>query len=68
MARTMMGYLTTWSQSEGKDEPETILNAPQQEGHPDATVGRDVTDYDPDIDYEGLEPKVESFAQKQREV
>ena len=54
----MRGCPTTWSQSEGKDEPEMILNAPQQEGHPDATVGKEIACYNPDVDYEGSEPKV----------
>ena len=44
MVRTMRGCPTTRMQSEGKDEPETILNAPQQEGHPDAAVGKDIAD------------------------
>ena len=45
-----------------------ILNAPQQEGHPDAIEGRDIADYNLDIDYEGSEPKVDPFAQEQRKV
>ena len=68
MVRTFRGYLTTWLQSKGKVKPSTILNAPQQKGHPVTTVGRDITDYDLDIGYEGSEPKVEQVAQEQREV
>ena len=56
MARTMRGSLETWSQSEGKDDPETLLTAPQQEGHPDAAEGGDIAGYDLDVDYEGMEP------------
>ena len=40
----------------------------QQENQPDATEGNDIVDYDPDINYEGLEPKVEPVAQEQMEV
>ena len=57
MVRTMRGCLTTQSQSEGKDKPETVLSAPQQEGYPDVTEGGDIADYNPDIDYVGSEPK-----------
>ena len=53
MARTTRGHPTTLSQSEGKDEPETILNTPQQEGHLDAAVGENIADYNLDVDYEG---------------
>ena len=67
MVRTMRGHLTTL-QSEGKYKSETILNASQQEGHRDATEGRDIADYDPDIDYGGSEPKVEPATKEQREV
>ena len=52
MARTVGGCPTTWLQSEGKDEPETIINSPQQEGHPDIAEGKDIADYNPDVDYE----------------
>ena len=52
----------------GGYEPETILKAPQQEGHPDDTEEKDIADYNPDVDYEGSEPKVEPVAQQQREV
>ena len=68
MARTMRGHPTTWLQLEGKDELEKILNAPQQEDHPDTAEGRDIADYDPDVDFEGSELKVEPVAQEQREV
>ena len=66
MAMTVRGCLTTQSQSEGDDEPETILNTPQQEGQPDVAVGEDIADYDPDVGYEGSEPKVEPVAQEQK--
>ena len=68
MVRTMKGCPTTRLQSEGKDGPETILNATQQEGHPYATVEKDIADYNLDIDFEGSKPRVEPVAQEQREV
>ena len=67
MARTVRGCLTTWSQSEGKDKPETILNDPQQEGHPDTAEGGNIAEYHPDVNYEGSEPKAEPVAQEQWE-
>ena len=54
----------TPSKSEGKDEPETILNASQQEEHPDAAESGDIADYHLDVDYEGSEPKVEQVTQE----
>ena len=63
MMRTMRGHPTTWLQSEGKDEPETILNAPRQEGHTDITVSKDIVDYNLDVKYEGSEPEVEPVTQ-----
>ena len=68
MVRIMRGCPTTLLQLEGKDDPETILNAPQQEGHPDTAEGGDIADYDPDVDYEGSELKVELVTQEQKEV
>ena len=59
MAKTMRGCPITWLQSEGKLELETNLNVPQQEGHPYATEGGEIADYNPDVDYEGSEPKDE---------
>ena len=41
---------------------------PQQEDQPDATEGEDITEYNPEVDYEGSEPKVKQSAQEQREV
>ena len=32
---------------------------PQEGEQPDAKEGKDIADYDPDVDYEGSEPKVE---------
>ena len=60
MARLVRGCPIARSQQEGAEEPE---RDPQQEGQPDATHGKDITDYDPDVDYEGSEPKVEPVAQ-----
>ena len=53
------------SQQDGKKEPE---RDPQQEDQQDPTGGKDLKDYDPDVDYEGSELKVEQSAPKQREV
>ena len=68
MARPGKGCPTPRLQLEGNDEPETILNTPQQEGHPDVAEGKVIADYDPDVDDEGLEPNVETVTQEQREV
>ena len=65
MARLVRGRPTARSQQEGIEEPE---RDPQQEDQPDATGGKDIADYNPDIDYEGSEPKVKQSAQEQREV
>ena len=65
MARLVRGCPTARSQQEGIEEPE---RDPQQEDQPDATGGKDIADYNPDIDYEGSEPEVEQSAQEQREV
>ena len=61
----MRGHPTARTQHEGAEEPE---RARQQEGQPDATEGKDMADYDPDVDYVGSEPKVDSVAQDEREV
>ena len=65
MARPVRGHPTTRSQQEGVEEPE---RDPQQEDQPDATEGKDIADYNPDVGYEGSEPKAEQSAQEQSEV
>ena len=55
-------------QSEGKDKPETYLNALWQEEHPDATKGREIAGYNPDIDYKWSKPKAMLVAHEQRKV
>ena len=50
-----MGWLTTRSQQKGAEEPE---RDPHEEDQPDATVGKDIADYNPDVDYEGSKPEV----------
>ena len=62
VARTLIGHPTTWSESEGEDKPETILNDSQQEGHLAAIEGRNIANYDPDIDYEGSVLEAEPVA------
>ena len=47
MARPVKGCLTARLQQEGAEEPE---RDPQQEGQPDATEGKDIVDYDLDVD------------------
>ena len=64
MARPVRGCPTPRLQQEGEIEPE---KNPQQGEQPDATEGKLIADYNPDIYYEGQEPKVEQDAQKQRE-
>ena len=65
MARSLRGHPTARSQQEGTKEPE---RDPQQEDQPDATVGKDIEEYNLEVDYEGSEPKVEQSAQEQRQV
>ena len=65
MARLLRGCPTARLQQEGIEEPE---RDPQQEDQPDAIGGEDIVDYNPDVDYEGSEPKVKQSAQEQREV
>ena len=56
-----------WSQQEGAEEPETNPSVPQQEEQPDASEGKVIADYDPDVDYEGSEPKNEPVTQEEKE-
>ena len=65
MARLVRGCPTARSQQQVVEEPATNL---PQEDQSDATKGKDIADYDPDVDYKGSEPKVEQSAQEQREV
>ena len=57
---------TTQLQSEGKDKPEPNVSVPQQEVQPDATEGKDIVDYKPDIDYEGQNLKTSQSLKKKR--
>ena len=50
MARPVRGWPTSRPQQKGTEELE---RDPQQEGQPDATEGKDTTDYNPDVDYMG---------------
>ena len=52
-------------QQEGTEEPESDS---QEEDQPDAAEGKDIADYDPDIDYEGAKLENEPVTQDQREV
>ena len=66
MARTVIDAQQIGPNQEEKMSLRRFSTPPQQEGHPDATEGRDIADYNQDVDYEGLEPKVEPVTQKQR--
>ena len=66
MARPVRGHLMPWSQQEDAEEPETNLSVPQQEEQPDAAEGEIIADYNPDVDYEGLEPTNEPVAQEEK--
>ena len=59
MARSLRGCPTARSQQEDTEGPE---RDPQQEDQQDAAVGKDKEDYNLDVDYKGLEPKVEQSA------
>ena len=63
MARPVRERSTSRPQQEGAEEPE---QDPQQDGQPDVAEGEDLADYNPDVDYVGSEPKVESVAQDER--
>ena len=58
MARPMRGCLMSWSQQEGAEDPETSPSVPQQEEQSDATEGKVIADYDPDIYYKGENPRM----------
>ena len=60
MARQLRGCPTARLQQEGAEEPE---RDPYHGEQPDATEGKEIADYDLDVDYEGSEPKVEPDAQ-----
>ena len=62
-----MGCLMSCSQQEVAEESETNPSVPQQEEQPDSTEGKVIADYDPDLDYEGSEPKNEPVTQEQKE-
>ena len=65
MARSLRGCPTARSQQEGAEEPQ---RDPEQEDQSDASGGKDIGDYDPDVDYERSEPEVKQSAQEQMEV
>ena len=65
MARSLREHPTARSQEEGTEEPEKNS---QQEDQPDVIVGKDIEDYDSNVDYDWSEPKVKQSAQEQREV
>ena len=56
MSRLVRGCLTTRSQQKGEEEPD---RDPQQGDQLADTEGKDIVDYDPDVDYEGSETTVE---------
>ena len=52
-------------QQEGLEE---LIRNPQQEEQSDTIEGIVIVDYNPDVDYEGSEPKVEPGTQEKRKV
>ena len=56
-----------WSQQGDTKEPEANVSVPQQEGQIDATRGRAVADYNPDLDYkpEGSDPDIKAVNEKE---
>ena len=67
MARIMRGCTTAWSQQEGTEELKTNPIVPEKEEQADAIEGEDIADYNPDVDYEGSESKIEPVAQEEKE-
>ena len=65
MARLVRGCPITRQHQEDAEEPE---QNPQQEDQSDATEGKDIADYNLDVDYEGSEPEVEPVTQVEREI
>ena len=66
MARPVRGCLTP-QPPEGAGESATNPCVPKQEEQPDATEGKVIVDYNPNIDYEGSEPEIEPVAQEEKE-
>ena len=56
-----------WSQQEGAGEPKMKVSAPQEGGQADTTRGKDIADYNPDIDYkpEGSDPDMKAFDEEE---
>ena len=65
MARLVKGCLIARLQQEDEEEPD---KDPQQEGQIDASEGKDIADFNWDVDYEDLEPEAEPVTQVEREV
>ena len=65
MAKLVRGCLTARPQQAGAKEPE---RDPQQEDQPDAAEGKDIADYNLDIDCVGSVPEVEPVMQDERKV
>ena len=63
MARLVRGCPMPQSQQKGTEGPKTNPCVPQQEKQPNATAGKDIVDYDPEVDYEGSESKNEPVIQ-----
>ena len=65
MARPVRECPTARSQQDGIEELE---RDPLQEDQQDATGGKDIAEYNLDIDYEGSEPEVKQSAKEQSKV
>ena len=65
MVMPVMGHPTARSYQEGREDHE---QDPQQENQHDAAEGKNIADYNLDVDYVGSEPEVEPVTQDEREV
>ena len=65
MARLVRGCPTARLQQKDTEEPG---RDPLHEDQPDPKEGKDIADYNPDVDYECSKPENEPVAKDQREV
>ena len=66
MARPVRRHPTPWPQ-EGADEPETNVSVARQGGQRGAREGKEIANYDPDVDYksEGSDPDIEAVNEEE---
>ena len=67
MARLVRKCPTPWSQQGGAEELKTNVSVPPQGRQADATSGKAIADYNPDIDYEpeGSIPDIEAINEEE---